>query len=463
MTEIILRDYQQDAVAAVRQAYARACRAPLLCSPTGSGKTVIFGFVAMNAVARGGRVLILAHRKELIRQTSATLADFGVDHGLIVPGEPATLHGVQVASVQTIVRRLERLDWAPSLIVVDEAHHATSGSGHGKVLEHFAGAKVLGVTATPARLDGRGLGVRVGGFFDALVQGPSVAELVAAGYLSRPRVFAPPGAPDLSGVRSVAGDFRKSDLAGLMDKAVITGSAVDHYQRWCPGEPAIAFCASVAHAEHVAAAFSAAGYRAASIDGRQDDVTRAGRIADLASGALQVLTSCEIVSEGTDIPVVAAAILLRPTKSLGLFLQQVGRALRPFPGKTHATILDHVGNCHRHGLPDQDRGWDLDAVRRRRDAVAAPSSRECPVCSCVSRPMPACPACGHVFPVVAREIEEREGDLQEIKIAAKAEERRVRAGCKTLDDLRELGQARGYRPGWAENIWRARQDWRPSR
>lgn len=463
MTEIILREYQQDAVASVRQAYGHGFRAPLLCSPTGSGKTVIFGYVAKNAVARGGRVLILAHRKELIRQTSATLEAFGVEHGLVMPGEPSTGHPVQVASVQTVVRRLDRLDSAPSLIVVDEAHHAASGSGHGKVLEHFAGAKVLGVTATPARLDGRGLGVRVGGFFDALVQGPSVAELVAAGYLSRPRVFAPPGTPDLSGLRTVAGDFSKKDLAGIMDRAVITGDAVEHYRRHCPGEPAIAFCATVAHAEHVAAAFTAAGYRAASIDGRQDDVTRAGRIADLASGALQVLTSCEIVSEGTDIPIVAAAILLRPTKSLGLYLQQVGRALRPFPGKTHATILDHVGNCHRHGLPDQDREWNLDAVRRRRDASALPSSRECPVCSCVSRPMAACPECGHVFPVVAREIEEREGDLQEIKIAAKAEERRVRAKCKTLADLRELGQARGYRPGWAENIWRARQEWRPSR
>jgi superfamily II DNA or RNA helicase len=460
---IDLRTYQHSAINQVRAAYQARRRAVLLVAPTGSGKTVMFSYIASSAVDRGGRVLILAHRQELIRQTSRTLAAFDVAHGLILPGHPATEDAVQVASVQTVVRRLERLDWQPTLIVVDEAHHATRTTGHGRVLAHFDTARVLGVTATPQRLDGQGLGTVAGGFFESLVSGPTVQELVTAGYLSRPVVYAPPGAPDLSGVRRIGGDFAAGELAAVVDRPTITGNAVTHYARYCPGQPAIVFCASVAHAEHVAAAFSLAGYQAASIDGTMDDTTRAGRIADLGTGALQVLTSCEIISEGTDIPVVGAAVLLRPTQSLGLYLQQVGRALRPFPGKTHATILDHVGNCHRHGLPDDDRVWTLEG-RKRRKADPAPdlAVKQCPACYTVHRPRPACPSCGFVYPASVRVVREVDGELAEIqRSAARDAAKREQKDAKTLEDLRRIGAARGYHPGWAERVHAARQGRQP--
>jgi superfamily II DNA or RNA helicase len=457
---IILRPYQDAMSSGVRDAFRAGCRAPLLVAPTGSGKTCLFCYVASKAKAKGNRTLILVHRQELLRQTSATLAAFDVPHGIIASGVPETDESVQVASVQTLVRRLERMTWTPTLIVVDESHHCTKATGHGRVLAHFAEARVLGVTATPERLDGQGLGAKAGGFFDALVMGPSVSELVELGHLSRPVVYAPPSAVDLSGIRTVAGDFSRGELAAAMDKPVITGSAVTHYRRYCDGAPAIAFCSSIAHAEHVADAFTAEGYRSASIDGTLDPDTRAQRIADLGSGALQVLTSCEIVSEGTDIPIVAAAILLRPTQSLALYLQQVGRALRPYPGKTHATILDHVGNCHRHGLPDDDRGWSLDSKPRRqrkRDAEETPI-RQCEQCYAMHAPAPSCPSCGFVYPVHSREVEEVEGELTEVvtdpaRLAAKREQ----AKAATLDELRKIGAARGYRAGWAEHVYRARQ------
>jgi len=463
MTTIVLRDYQSLTLADTRTAFAHGARAVLLVAPTGSGKTLMFSYVSASAVARGGRVLILAHRQELIRQTSQTLRTLAVPHGLIAPGHPPTDHPVQVASVQTIVRRLAGLDWRPTLIVVDESHHATRTTGHGRVLAHFAEARVLGVTATPQRLDGQGLGRAAGGFFDALVLGPTVAALVDAGYLSRPVVYAPPGAPDLSDLRTIGGDFARDELAEAMDRPVITGSAVTHYARLCPGQPAIAFCASVAHAEHVAGAFRAAGYQAASIDGTLDDATRARRIADLGNGALHVLTSCEIISEGTDIPIVAAALLLRPTYSLGLYLQQVGRALRPFPGKGHATILDHVGNCHRHGLPDDDRVWTLEGRKRRKtDPAPDLAIKQCPVCYTVHRPARACPSCGFVYPVQPRVLEQVDGELAEVQRTAAREAAREAAkqaqrDAKTLEDLRRLGAARGYRPGWAERVHAARQ------
>ena len=459
---IQLRDYQADITAALRHAYGQGYRAPLLVAPTGSGKTVLFSHIAYQAAARGNRTLILVHRQELLTQTSATLARFEVPHGLIAPGAEKTDDLVQVASVQTLVRRLGRLDWAPGLIVVDEAHHTTQETGHGRVLAHFADAKVLGVTATPERLDGKGLGIQAGGFFDALVMGPSVADLVEQGYLSRPVVFAPQTQLDLSGIRTLGGDFEKGALAAAMDRPAIHGDAVKHYRQYCEGTPTIAFCVSVSHAEHVAEAFRQAGFHAASIDGSLDDKTRRQRIEDLGAGKLHVLTSCEIISEGTDIPVVGGALLLRPTQSLSLALQQIGRALRIHDGKEKAVIIDAVGNVLRHGHPLEDRQWSLDAKPRRQRKGQEQEDGErvkvCPECNAVHEPGPECPECGYQYPAKARRIEQVDGQLTEVKphdrrLAA----RREQAGCKTLEDLKALGAARGYHQKWAEKVWESRQ------
>lgn len=458
---IELRDYQTAIAADVRRAYGAGHRAPLLVAPTGSGKTVLFSYIASRAASRGNRTLILVHRQELLTQTSRTLARFEVAHGLIAPGQERTKDPVQVASVQTLVRRTARMAWQPSLIVVDEAHHCTAATGHGRILAHFDGARVLGCTATPSRLDGKGLGIQAGGFFDALVLGPSVADLVAQGYLSRPVVYAPKTQLDLSGIRTLAGDYEQGALAVAMDRPAIHGDAVRHYAKFCDGAPVIAFCVSVAHAQHVAEAFSQAGYQAASIDGTLDDRTRRQRIEDLGSGKLHVLTSCEIISEGTDVPRVAGAILLRPTHSLSLAIQQIGRALRPFPGKERAVIIDAVGNTLRHGHPLEDRQWSLARKprRQRQEADDKTSLKVCPQCECAHALAPACPECGHQYPVQPREIEQVAGDLVEVAPDdRRLQARREQAQCASLDDLKALAAARGYRPAWAEHIWAARQD-----
>jgi superfamily II DNA or RNA helicase len=459
---IDLRDYQIDIVTAIRQAYGQGYKAPLLVAPTGSGKTVLFSYVAWQAAMKGNRTLILVHRQELLTQTSRTLDRFDVPHGLIAPGATLTDDLVQIASVQTLVRRLDRLPWQPTLIVVDEAHHTTADTGHGRILAHYDGARVMGVTATPERLDGKGLGVEAGGYFDTLVLGPSVAALVEQGYLSNPVVYAPKTQLDLSGIRTLAGDFDKGALAAAMDRPTITGDAVAHYRTYCANAPTIAFCVSVAHAEHVAEAFRQAGYQAASIDGTLDDRDRRQRIEDLGAGRINVLTSCEIISEGTDVPIVGGALLLRPTQSLALCLQQIGRALRPYPGKERAVIIDAVGNVLRHGHPLEDRQWSLDSKPRRQRKGQEPEAGEkvkvCPECGAVHPPGPECPECGHVYPVQSRRIEQVDGNLVEIRpddrrLAA----RREQAGCRSLEDLKALGAARGYRSGWAERVWQARQ------
>ncbi|MFE8034134.1 DEAD/DEAH box helicase [Thiohalocapsa marina] len=464
MPDISLRDYQAHMLSEVRTAYAQGFRAPLLVAPTGSGKTVCFSYVAANARAKGNCTLILVHRRELLEQTSRTLDAFGVEHGRIAAGEPQTDAAVQIASVQTLVRRLERMTWAPDLIVVDEAHHTTASTGHGRIIAAFPKARVLGVTATPERLDGQGLGTHVGGYFDRLVLGPSVADLIQRGYLSKPIVYAPAQALDLKGIATRAGDYAQDALAAAMDRPSITGSAVAEYRRRCEGAPAIAFCVTVEHARNVAAAFTQAGYKAASIDGTLSAEDRAKRIADLASGRLHVLTSCEIISEGTDIPIVGAAILLRPTQSLALYLQQVGRALRPYSGKERAVILDHVANSLRHGLPDDARDWNLDAKPRRQrakdDDKPQQAVRQCDHCQAVHAPAPTCPECGHVHPIQQREIEHIDGELQEVtrqQADRLAQRRREQAKAQTLDDLRAIGRRRGYRPGWAEHVFKSRQ------
>lgn len=480
---IALRPYQQTAADAVRASYAAGRRAPLLVLPTGGGKTTIFSYVTASAAARGRCVFLLAHRAELVKQIAQTLSRFGVQHRIVAPpaidrqcrvaqfeefgrsyvtGRATTL----VCSAQTLVRRLDdRTIPTPDLIIIDEAHHLTAESTWGRIVGAYPAAKLLPVTATPCRLDGKGLGAAAGGFADDLVLGPTMRELIDAGFLSEYRVFAPPTALDLTGVRTRAGDYAKDDLTKAVDKPTITGDVVGHYQRLAAGRRAVAFCVSVAHAEHVAAEFSSAGIPAEFLDGSLDPIERDARIKRFAAGQTLVLTSCDIVSEGFDLPAIEVAIMLRPTKSLGLYLQQVGRALRVFPGKTEALILDHVGVVATHGLPDQDREWTLEGAQRRgrradNDNGPDISIRTCPRCFTVHRPRPTCPSCGHAYTDGGREIDIADGELIELtreqreamRLAATIQRKREERDCKTLEDFIELGRQRGYQfpRQWAE-------------
>lgn len=455
---ITLRDYQNEAVEALRQSYRIGKRRPLLVSPTGSGKTVLFSYMASEAKRRGNRVIILAHRAELLDQISRTLRQFSVPHGFIAPGYPNEgRHDVQVASVFALARRIQRIK-KPDLIIIDEAHHAISSSTWGKVIEAWPEARVLGVTATPCRLSGDGLS----DVFDDLVHGPSVAELIDLKSLSPYRLFAP-NPINLTGVHIRAGDYVKGELAAAIDKPSITGDAIREYARRANGKRAVVFCISVEHAVHVAAQFKAAGYSAASIDGGMDRGERKRIVTEFAAGRIQIMTSCDLISEGFDAPSIEVAILLRPTQSLSLYLQQVGRALRTFPGKTEAIILDHAGNAFRHGLPDDDREWSLEGskrTKRERDPDDVPV-KSCPKCLAAVRSISQnCKYCGHVFEVRAREIEHVEGDLKEIdKDALRRAARREQAQARTLEDLIALGKARGMNnpAGWARHVFNARQ------
>lgn len=463
---ITLRGYQQSIIDAVRAAFIAGHRSQLIVSPVGSGKTVMFSYMARSAVSKGLRVWILAHRVELLEQISKTLRGFEVPHGMIAPGYPGDRHQrVQVASVFALARRLDRYE-APDLIVIDEAHHAIAGSTWGHVLQAFPHAKRLGVTASPCRLSGEGLG----DLFGHMVLGPSMADLIEIGALSRYRLFAPAGL-DLSGVHSRAGDFVRGELASAMDKPKITGDALNHYRKLADGKRAVAFCVSVEHAKNVASQFAAAGIPSASLDGAMDSDARRQTTDDFAAGKIRVLTSCDVLSEGYDCPAIEVAILLRPTQSLSLYIQQVGRAMRTFDGKTEALILDAAGNSGRHGLPDDARAWSLAGAGKKK---AAP--REVPVKTCGScfRTVVAQAThciCGFEFTVKPRTIQEIEGELAEVELkkrddarqaalkeVARHQARIAQGRARSIEELVAIGRARGIkRPElWAQHVFRAR-------
>jgi len=431
--------------------------------PTGGGKTAVFSFIAESVRARGKRAIILAHRQELLSQASKSLTRLDVSHGMISPRYSAQpSEPIQVASIQTIVRRLDQVE-EPDLLIFDEAHHCTSKS-YRKVIARFPAAKILGVTATPCRSDGAGLGVHANGIFDELVLGPSIGELIEQMFLVKPIVYAPPVGIDLSGVRRKMGDYDRAELSNRIDRPKITGDTIAHYLKYCPREPAVAFCVSVRHAEHVANEFRSAGIRAVRVDGGMHDSDRSAALKGLEDGSIDVVTSADLIGEGVDLPRVSAAILLRPTHSLALHLQQVGRALRPYPGKTRALILDHVGNCMRHGLPDDDRDWSLDGSSQKSGKPKDfPIVRieQCEKCYFVYETGPNnCPKCGHAQLPKLRKIEIQAGELEELK-REQAEQRRIerqeQGKARSLEDLQNLARKTGKSPGWAWHVWQSRK------
>lgn len=446
-----LRDYQVGLIEQLREGYKAGHMRQLAVSPTGSGKTVLFSFICRSSVQRGQRAIVLAHRAEILTQIEATLDKVGVRHGAIQAGKPMTSAPVLVASVQTLARRLDKVT-APDLIIVDEAHHGVAGQ-YVDIMAAYSKSRVLGVTATPERLDGRGLG----SMFSRMVMGPSVATLIERGFLARPEYYAPTTV-DMAGVKKVAGEFSRSESEAKVDKPQITGDVIRHYRKHLHDKRAVAFCVSVAHAKHVAETFRANGIPAAEIEGSMGAEDRRKLVDDLGSGALKVLTSCELISEGFDIPAIDGAILLRPTASLAMHLQQIGRALRSCPGKTRAVILDHVGNTMRHGFAETAREWSLDGRPARKKAEGErPPPKTCAQCFAVFDG-PRCPQCGEV-PQREREIEQVDGELSKVskeEIEARFMRRREEAQCKSLGDWIKLAKARGYAPGWAFHRHRAR-------
>lgn len=479
--KIALWDFQHVARDALREGYAAGYRCQLLVMPTGAGKTTLFAWITRETARRGKRVLVVVHRAELLNQASRRLEAMGVPHGLIAPGISWRPERVQVASKDTLIQRMKKAGapvWAwlagLDLAIFDEAHHCTPTNGWGHILAflglapgaerpaHLEGRIVrgLGVTATPERLDGQGLGVACGGPFERLVLGPSPSELVTRGFLARPILWQPE-VRTAPADRMRGGDFDPGQLAERLNGRVI-GNAVEHYRRHVQGAPAIVFCPTLAKAEDVAEQFRLAGVPAAMVEGdrkRCPPAERSARIRDLERGELKVLTNVMLFSEGTDIPHIAAVFLLRETASLALYLQMVGRGGRIAPGKSSYHIFDHVNLRERFGLPDEDRPWTLDAQRRKARAKGEPDKpperreQRCDRCRAWHRPAPSCPQCGYRYPMQAT-LEYLDGELRPAETEQEQYERYARGGllpARSLDQWLVEAKRRGYKPGWARH------------
>lgn len=447
---IELRPHQALALDDLRAAYREGRRAPVLVMGTGGGKTATAAVIIRSAVARGKRVWFMAHLREILDTTSAKLDSEGIAHGYIMAGRPESPDlPVHVVMVQTAVRRLDRLP-RPDLIVIDECHLAVAAT-YRQVVAAVGRPVLLGLTATPVRLDGRGL-VEM---FDQLVMSCDTAQLQAEGLLVPIRYYAP-SRPDLTGIRTVAGDYAQGDLAERMNRPSVTGDAVDHYRKLAHGRPCVVFCTNVRHAEDTAAAFRAAGYRAIAISGESATDERTGALDRLRTGELDVVVNCQLWVAGVDCPAIGCVILLAPTKSVTKYLQSIGRGLRTAPGKQDLVVLDHAGNAFTHGLPTETREWTLEGAKRKARATDdVEAVRQCERCYFVFKPAPVCPSCGHAHTPKPTKLEQRAGELAEIT-EIKRKQRQEVWRARTIEDLQKIAAQRGYSAGWAWQQMRVR-------
>ena len=421
-----------------------------------SGKTALTAQMLKTAASKNLESWFIVHRRELVKQSILAFDKVGVPHGVISNGfYEDTRPKIQVCSIQTLVNRWPKLR-PPRLIVWDECHHLGAKSWESIFISQPQ-AFHIGLTASPIRLDGKGL-IK---YFETLLMGPRVRELIDSNFLCDYKLYAP-GGPQLSGVHTRMGDYIKSELLQVMDKPTITGSAIKEYVKRAYDKRAVVFCVSIEHSKHVVAEFNREGIDAEHVDSESDSTYRDAAIERFRRGETKVLSNVDLFGEGFDLPSIECVILLRPTQSLGLYLQQVGRALRPYEGKDHAIILDHANNAALHGLPDDDREWTLNGVsKNKRDKSDGPAIKICPSCFAAQLPgVLACRFCNALFPSKPRQVAEQDGELVEIDAAKIRTNRKVEQyRAETLQDLIALGTARGYkRPHlWAKHVFNGRQ------
>ena len=379
------------------------CRRVLFTCPTVGGKTVIAAEVIRLAVARGSRVLFLAHRRELIDQTADKLTRFEVPHGILLAGRPEVLHRpVQVASVQTLIRRPGRLSHV-DLVFIDEAHHVTEENTYNKLLGWYPNAKTIGLTATPWRMDGKGLA----DIFDGHVMATTPRELRDMGYLVTVGGWEY-DALNTKGVRIRMGDFMARELEDRAMSTTLFGNIIAEWKQHAGNVRTVLFACTVKHSKAMADAFQNAGIAAEHVDAETPDTQRAAILDRLRIGETKIVTNVNVITEGFDLPELECVILARPTLSTSLYLQMVGRVLRPAPGKAAARIHDHARCLASHGHPYALRDFSPSrtALSPRLAADGGSSASptlHCPDCSSVTSAWP-CDACGGL-PTREKQIE----------------------------------------------------------
>jgi DNA repair protein RadD len=435
----MLRDYQLRAIDELRAGFRAGHRRMLLVSPTGSGKTSVAAEMLRQSIERGHRALFIAHRKELISQAAERFRAEGIHCGIIMAREKEDRAApLQIASIQTLARRPKP---PARVICYDEAHHCAADS-YLRTFAAYPDAWIVGLTATPFRTDGRGLK----DLFDGVVVASTPSELIARGYLCSWGGYRYV-VPNLDGIRTVAGEYEQKGLALACSEPKVIGDVVAQWLAHAAHLKTILFAVNIAHSQALAQAFSDKGIHVETIDHHMGKTEREAIVGRVRSGQTRIICNVGILGEGVDIPDLECAILARPTKSLALYLQQVGRVMRPATGKTGARIHDHGGCVQRHGLLDARRDYTLTATRETQPKL--PSLRVCPECFAQFETAPVCPQCGYVFPMrEATTIEESDGVAIDIhaKPAKPGGTHAEREAFK--EELVRIAIARRMKPGW---------------
>lgn len=444
---ITLRPYQERAIELLRWSVAQH-RRTILTIPTGGGKTTVAAFMVKEALTRGRRILFMAHRKELIDQAANRFRAVGLSPGIIMGADTAIDPMLNVASVQTLRNRLTFI-LPPDLIIIDEAHLSMAAS-YRAIIDAFPDAYIVGLTATPRRLDGKPLG----DIYRDIVAPISIAGLVEAGNLVPARYYAAVDKADMTGVATVAGDFATNQAFARFDKPKLYDGVVKHYLERAQGSSFICFCVNVEHSQKTAEAFRMAGVNCVHIDGETPPGERHRLTTDFQHGRITGVCNVGLFTEGFDVPHIGTVILNRATQSEALFLQMVGRGLRPYPGKSHLTVLDHGGNVlDRHGFHDDERTWSLTGKKKKKtDKVGAFGVKLCPRCNYMMHvSITACPECYYEYPRTPADGGKVIQGAEFVELQRKPplpSHLKKKWSDMTEVELKELAEIRGFKKGW---------------
>ena len=450
---IELRPYQEKFIDNIRNQFRAGKNHVVGVAPCGAGKTIMTGWMIRETVRRGKSAVFFVHRRELIEQTSQTFTALGIPHGIIAGGiKPNFIYPVQIASVQTLINRINSIR-QPDLLVCDECHHILAKS-YLSIVNRWNNSFLLGVTATPERTGG----VKLGDVFNSMVLAPTAAELIKLGNLTNFDYFdAEPSkfGKVLATVGVRHGDYDNRQLEEVMDNVTLIGNAVDNYIEKAAGTSAICYCVNVNHSVKVASAFNSAGIKAAQVDGKTPRDERDYIVNRFRQGKIKVLCNAELFGEGFDVPNCDTVILSRPTKSLTLHIQQSMRSMRPNPDNPNkrAIIIDCVGNWKRHGLPDTERDWSLDPNKPKRKGDGEFPQKVCPKCGYVTSVNALkCKMCGYEFPDTFQETDSTDAKLihsSDNQILHVEPSPHVINAPATIEEFLTIAKRRNYKDYWA--------------
>ena len=453
-----LRPFQERALAAGRQHILNGRKRIILCAPTGSGKMVCAAAIICSARTFNKKILFIAHRLELIDQAVEQLEKWGVTEVGVIRADDrraAPLMPVQVASIATLARR--ETWFIPDIVIHDECHRSLSDSWM-KIFREFPDSVHIGFTATPCRADGKPLGKIAGGPFDALEIVATYSELIAAGFIATPGCFSAPPAlrPDLSGVHTVAGDYDLGELEAVMDGTAIIGGLYERWKDLHGDRRTVIFATGIQSSQHITSHFQAQGVRAVHLDGNTPLEVRRSILERLESGDLEVVSNVGVLEEGWDCPPAKCIIQARPTKSLRLYMQQIGRALRPW-NNIQPIILDHSGNFDRHGAPHEDREWSLDVPPNRKKESRY---KTCPKCyAYIPSNARECPHCTHSFVVKNDTLFTPRREVNIPLVERQVSPDRERA---FFEKVAREAKSKGFKPGYASAKFKEQYDrWPP--